>query len=193
MIQLRNNFTAFLILMIAFLTVISCQSEKELEKEEVPNIEIKTEEPEQILPVNEVDFIDTIVISKKHNPNSISCDLDGDKLTDHVTIVRNTLNDKYGFKIVFGNKKVQYLGMGKKVAGQDFDDIDWVGIFEVAPKGEKYYNNVSEDGEILSEDVVPEKDKIKLPNDGIFIHQEESCGGGIIYLKKGKFEWIQQE
>ena len=38
-----------------------------------------------------------------------------------------------------------------------------------------------------------EVDKIKLENDGICIHAEESCGGGIIYLNNGKYEWIQQE
>ena len=83
--------------------------------------------------------------------------------------------------------------MGKEIAGQGFDDIDWVGIFEVAPKNEIYYNNVNDDGEIIMEDEVKETDKIRLPNDGIFIHQSESCGGGVIYLKNGKFEWIQQE
>jgi len=136
---------------------------------------------------------ETIVISKKHKPNSIVCDLDGDRLSDTVQIVRNAKNEKYGLKIIFGNKKVKYLGMGKAIAGQGFDDLDWVGIFEVAPKNEIYYNNVDEDGTILTEDQVKESDKIKLTNDGIFIHQAESCGGGVIYLKNGKFEWIQQE
>lgn len=48
-------------------------------------------------------------------------------------------------------------------------------------------------GEIITEEEVQESDKIKLPNDGISIHADETCGGGIIYLNKGKFEWIQQE
>ncbi len=135
----------------------------------------------------------SIKISKIHKPNSIICDLDGDNLSDTVQIVMNTINKKYGLKIIFGNKKIEYLGMGKEIAGQGFDDIDWVGIFEVAPKNEIYYNNVNDDGEIIMEDEVKETDKIRLPNDGIFIHQAESCGGGVIYLKNGKFEWIQQE
>ena len=136
---------------------------------------------------------DNIIISKKHNPNSIFLDLDGDGLQDVVNIVQNIENQKYGLEILFGNKKLDYLGMGKDIAGQGIDDIDWVGIFEVAPKNEIYYNNVSDDGEILTEDQVKESDKIKLANDGIFIHQTESCGGGVIYLKNGKYEWIQQE
>ena len=142
---------------------------------------------------NDEKLKNSIKISKIHKPNSIMCDLDGDNLSDTVQIVMNTINKKYGLKIIFGNKKIEYLGMGKEIAGQGFDDIDWVGIFEVAPKNEIYYNNVNDDGEIIMEDEVKETDKIRLPNDGIFIHQSESCGGGVIYLKNGKFEWIQQE
>ena len=76
--------------------------------------------------------------------------------------------------------------------GQGFDDMEWIGIFEKAPKGDVYWNNV-ESGEIISEEDVKEANKIKLPNDGIYVHAAESCGGGVIYLKNGKFEWIQQE
>lgn len=135
---------------------------------------------------------DTILISEKHNPNSIVCDLDGDKLQDSVQIVLNKNNMKYGLKISFGNKNTEYLGMGIEVLGQGFDDLNWVGIFEVAPQNEIYYNNVDDVGNLITEEEVKETDKIKLPNDGIFIHQSESCGGGIIYLKNGKFDWIQQ-
>jgi len=136
---------------------------------------------------------DTIVISKKHDPNVVVCDMDGDSRLDTVHIVQNTINHKYGLKVSFGNKKTTYLGMGQDILGQGFDDIDWVGIFEKAPRGEVYYNNVSDEGEIMTEDEVDEKDKIKLPHDGVFIHQAEACGGGIIYMNNGKFEWIQQE
>lgn len=136
---------------------------------------------------------DTIIISERHHPNFILCDLDGDNLSDTVKIVLNSKNEKYGLKIIFGNKKMEYLGLGKDVLGQGFDDMIWVGVFEKAPKGEIYFNNINDEGEIIGEDEIKESDKIKLPNDGIFIHETEACGGGIIYLNNGKFEWIQQE
>lgn len=180
-------------LLISSLTFLSCQKEKTekitssnsaaLVKDTIP-----ISNQEQAPKAN-----DHIIISKKHNPNTISLDLDGDGLKDVVNIVQDLENQKYGLEILFGNKKIDILGMGKDIAGQGIDDIEWVGIFEVAPKNEIYYNNVSEDGEILTEDQVKESDKIGLPNDGIFIHQAESCGGGVIYLKNGKYEWIQQE
>src|SRR5690606_1779522 len=136
---------------------------------------------------------DTIVISKRHHPNSIVCDLDGDNLSDTVKIVLNRKNEKYGLEIIFGNEKVEYLGLGKDVLGQGFDNMAWIGVFEKAPKGEVYFNNVNDEGEIISEDEIEESDKIKLPNDGIFIHEAEASGGGVIYLHNGKFEWIQQD
>jgi hypothetical protein len=138
--------------------------------------------------------IDTIIVSNKHKISKILCDLDGDKLNETVEIVRSTKSGKSGLRIIFGNgSKTDYLGLGNDILGQGFDEIDWVGIFEKAPKNEIYWNNVNSEGEILSKDEINEVDKIKLLNDGIFIHAEESCGGGIIYLKNGKYEWIQQE
>lgn len=145
----------------------------------------------EILDSNE---IDSIQLSTNHKINTITCDLDGDNLDETIQIVRNTNNGKSGLKITYGNKtKIDYLGLGEEILNQGFDDLDWIGIFEVAPKNEIYFNNVSDEGEILSEEEVKDEDKIKLKNDGILIHAEESCGGGIIYLLNGKYQWIQQE
>ncbi|ADQ83009.1 hypothetical protein J5295_08755 [Riemerella anatipestifer] len=171
-----------------FFILESCNEKKEVTNStEIKSVKtadtlVKTEKTEE-----------TIILSTKHNPNFILCDLDGDDSSDRVEIVLNTKNEKYGLKITFGNGKTEYLGLGKEVLGQGFDDMSWIGIFEKAPKGEVYFNNVNDEGDIISEEEVKESDKIRLPNDGIFIHAEESCGGGVIYLNKGKFEWIQQE
>lgn len=146
---------------------------------------------------NEVEKIetqksDTIQLSLTHKVNKISCDLDGDGFNETVEIVRNIRNQKSGLCITFGDKKrIDYFGMGENILGQRIDEFDWVGIFKIAPKNNMYWNN--SDGEILSEDEIKESDKIKLLNDGIFIHALESCGGGIIYLDDGVYKWIQQE
>ncbi|AQY23256.1 hypothetical protein [Riemerella anatipestifer] len=178
-----------IIIAISFFFILeSCNEKKEVTNStEIKSVKtadalVKTEKTEE-----------TIILSTKHNPNFILCDLDGDGLSDRVEIVLNKKNEKYGLKITFGNGKIEYLGLGKEVLGQGFDDMNWVDIFEKAPKGEVYFNNVNDEGDIISEEEVKESDKIRLPNDGIFIHAEESCGGGVIYLNKGKFEWIQQE
>ena len=116
-------------------------------------------------------------------------------MNEIVEIVQSTPNKKSGLRIIFGNgNKTKYFGMGKNVLNQSFDNFDWIGEFEKAPKGEIYANNVDEiTGDILAENEIKEENKIKLINDGIFIHAEESCGGGIIYMENGKFKWIQQE
>lgn len=135
---------------------------------------------------------DTIQLSLTHKVNKITCDLDGDSLNETIEIVRNIKNGKSGLRIIFGNKKrIDFFGMGKNILGQRINDLDWVGVFKIAPKNNLYWSN--SDGEILSEDEIKESDKIKLVNDGIFIHALESCGGGIIYLDNGVYKWIQQE
>lgn len=189
MMNTKKNKAIIFILITFIVTVLSCQFEKE-EKLESQTIYAENED---VLQENILAYTDTIIISKEHDPNIIFCDLDGDELSDTVIIVQNVINEKYGLKITFGNNKVEYLGMGEDVLERGFDDLNWVGVFEVVPKGDTCWNNVSELGEIMDYEEIKEEDKIILPNDGIFIHASESCGGGVIYLNNGKFEWIQQE
>lgn len=172
------------------IATVSCKKETKTETSEITKNSLKTSaKEEQAIPNS-----DSIVISTKHKNNKILCDLDGDGLDETVEIVRGQKSNKSGLRIIFGNgKRTDYLGVGNDILQQGFDEIDWVGIFEKAPKNEVYFNNVNEDGEIIGEEEIKDEDKIKLLNDGIFIHAAESCGGGVIYLKNGKYEWIQQE
>lgn len=181
------------ILIILSVIIFSCKKETIAETKKVSTAQKdKIKNPRSNK--TEVQKVDTVEISNKHKINKILCDLDGDKLDETVEIVRSTINGKSGLRITYGNgKKTDYLGMGNAVLNQGFDEIDWVGRFEKASKDEIYWNNVSDDGEILTDEEIKEEDKIKLLNDGIFIHAIESCGGGIIYLKGDKYEWIQQE
>jgi hypothetical protein len=176
----------FSILIITTLLFISCK------KEDKQQTEIKTVKTDSIQkPIEDKNKADTIVISTKHKVNKIVCDLDGDNINETVEIVRS---GKSGLRITFENgNKTDYLGLGNNVLKQGFDEIDWVGIFEKASKNGLYWNNVNDDGEIMADEEIKEEDKIKLLNDRIYIHAEESCGGGVIYLKDGKYEWIQQE
>lgn len=136
----------------------------------------------------------TIVLSNTLKINKLIFDIDGDKTNDTIELVKNTINKKSGMRIKFGsNKKVKCFGMGNNILKQDLYNLDWVGVFEKVPKGEIYWNNVSENGDILIEEEIKEKDKVKLKNDAVFIHASESCGGGIIYFDNGEFKWIQQE
>ena len=139
------------------------------------------------------DYLENSENSTHDKFDAISCDLDGDKKTDIVRLTIGPINKKSGLEITFGNGQVSKLGFGEQVLDQGFDNFDWVGIFEKVQKGQLTWCNVNQDGEILPEDKIAEHDKILLPNDGIFVHQDESCGGGIIYFDKSKFNWIQRE
>lgn len=123
---------------------------------------------------------------------NITGDFDGDTKQDTAYIVADAASGKHGLKIILSTNKVDYFGMGKEVLNQGFDDLNWAGIFQTAPKGKSYANNVDEHGEIIT-DSIPAENWITLPNDGIYLHAEESCGGGVIYLDRGKYNWIQQE
>ena len=180
------------ILVIITLLFISCKKE---EKQQDNNLTtIKKDTLKKTGETENNNNADTIVISSKHKTNKILCDLDGDGLNETVEIVRSTKNKKSGLRITFGTgNKTDFFGMGNDILDQGFDEIDWAGIFEKAPKNELYWDNVGENGDILADEEIKETDKVKLINDGIFIHAEESCGGGIIYLEGGKYRWIQQE
>jgi len=179
------------ILILVVFTFISCK--KEIESESKKH-EITESDSIHILEKTQTENKDTIEISKKHKINKVLCDLDGDELNEIVEIVRSKKSGKSGLRIIFGSgNRTDYFGMGNTILEQGFDEIDWVGIFERAPKNEIYWNNVNAEGDILTDEEIKESDKIKLLNDGIFMHAEESCGGGIIYMKNGKYEWIQQE
>ena len=170
-----------IIAILIIITITSCKKENE-SQEKLERTKIEKEAN------------DTIRLSKKHKTNKITCDLDGDQLDEIVEIVESTKSGKSGLRIRFGNgKRTDYFGMGNPILKQGFNEIDWAKILEKAPKNETYWNNVNDEGELVSEEEIKESDKIKLINDGIFLHAEESCGGGIIYLKNGKYEWIQQE
>ncbi|MEM0576878.1 hypothetical protein [Flavobacterium polysaccharolyticum] len=178
-----------IVIVIVFI-FISCKKELVNQSKDLKKVSKDTLGSKEVLD----NKIDTIVISKKHKTNKILCDLDGDKLNEIVEIVRGEKSGKSGLRILFGNgKRTDYFGMGNNILNQGFDQIDWAEIFERAPKDEIYWNNVNDEGDIVSVEEIKEFDKIKLLNDGIFIHAKESCGGGIIYLKNDEYEWIQQE
>lgn len=182
-----------ILLILILITTAFCKKENEIQSKNTKSIKSKTVQ-KIIKTQTEKIHNDTIEMSKKHKSNKIICDLDGDKWNEIVEIVKSTKSGKSGLRIVFGNgKRTDYFGMGNDILKQGFDEIDWAGIFEKAPKNETYWNTINEEGEIVSEEEIKEVDKIKLLNDGIFIHAKENCGGGIIYLKNGKYQWIQQE
>ena len=171
-------------LIIPTLLFLSCK--QETVTIQIPQAKAKQQNSTQI--VQDITEDHTITRS-----SFILADIDGDTKQDSVIIIKDLHSNKEGLRIVFANAKVDTLGIVRNVANQDFDDISWAGIFEKAPKGERYASNVDENGEFRDVDKVSENEWVTLKADGIYIHAAESCGGGMIYLENGEYKWIQQE
>jgi hypothetical protein len=131
-------------------------------------------------------------ISKEHQPFMVIGYFNPDDILDTAILVRHKSTGKVALFIKHGRTDKSFFLKNGKGVGTDFDDFRWVGQFEVIKKGTKIWNNVI-DGEIVGEDQVPDNKKIALRTDGIFIHEDEGGGGGIIYFKNGKYVWVQQD
>ena len=122
---MQSNRFYFLILVFIFL--LSCkknQQKKDYINEKMNiNSEKIAKAKQNVNSISKID--DTIKISNKHKINTIKCDLDGDKLDETIQIVRNTKNKKSGLRIIYGNRKrIDFLGLGKDILNQGFDEID---------------------------------------------------------------------
>jgi len=131
-------------------------------------------------------------LSKEHQPFLVTGHFNPDKILDTAILVRHKSTGKDALFIKHGGTDKSLLLKNGKDVGNDFDDFNWVGQFEIMKKGRTIWNNVA-DGEIVGEDQVPADRKITLRTDGIFIHEDEGGGGGIIYFKNGKYVWVQQD
>lgn len=137
-------------------------------------------------------FDTTFEISKKHNPFILTGYFNQDKILDTAILVKQKTNKKGALFIKHGGTNQFFLLKDGKDLKTNFRDFSWVGQFEVIKKGTKIWNNVI-DGEIVGEDQVPNNRKIILQTDGILVHEDEGGGGGIIYFKNGKYNWMQQD
>jgi len=141
---------------------------------------------------NPFGFDTTYEVSKEHQPFMVTGYFNPDDILDTAILVRHTSTGKDALFIKHGGTGKSFLLKNGKDVGSDFDDFHWVGQFEVMKKGRKVWNNVV-DGEIVGDEQVSDNKKITLQNDGIFIHEDEGGGGGIIYFKNGKYVWVQQD
>ena len=149
---------------------------------------------QEILPTtfNAYGFDTAYEISKEHKPFMVTGYFNLDNDVDTAILVRHKSMGKDALFIKHGGTDKSFLLKNGKNAGTTFDDFNCVGQFSVIKKGTKVWDNVLND-EIVGEDQVPENRKFVLKTDGIFVHVDEASGGGIIYYKKGKYAWVQQE
>lgn len=121
----------------------------------------------------------------------VTGDFYGDKTEDIALLIK----DEYEVKLCIINyglePDIKILGNKQKWDSLNVDDFSWVGEFRAVKKGETLWSNYIDDFRNFED--VPESEKVQLDYDALFVHQSESCGGGFIFWKDGKFNWLQQE
>jgi len=124
--------------------------------------------------------------------NVINGDFNADGEDDFASLVTNKKNNFQGVIVIHKGDKHEYFVFG---AGQEIDgmeNLDWIDIFKVIPKGEIIAPTLvdSNTGDIIGDD---ETKKFKLIGTGIYMHVDESEGGGIIYWTGDKYNWYHIE
>lgn len=113
-------------------------------------------------------------------------DFYGDGIDDLALLIEK--DDKVNLCIINYTDTMSYYVFGDK---DNYDDYGWAGVFEKVNAGETLWSNYIDDFRSLED--VPDNEKVVLDYDAIYAHASESCGGGFIFWKDGKFNWLQQE
>ncbi len=133
---------------------------------------------------------DELTLNTKITPFYLKGDFFGDKKNDIVILLKNSNGET---KIGFINKGIEtkiYI-LGNENDPFNITDYSWVGIFEKVNKGEVLWSNYEDD--FIDFKDVPENKKIILNYNSLYMHASESCGGGFVFWKDKKFNWLQQE
>jgi hypothetical protein len=124
------------------------------------------------------------------HPFYLKGDFFGDKKSDIVVLLKNAKEEtKIGF-INYGQKTKIHI-LGNQNDPFQMTNYGWIGIFERVNKNEILWSNYEDDFVDFKD--VPENKKVKINYNALYMHASESCGGGFVYWKDGKFNWLQQE
>ncbi len=130
-------------------------------------------------------------IAHEKSPYYITGDFFNDKINDIAILLKDKDSTTKIIIINYSQQKRELHFLGKENDPFDITDYNWVGIFKKVESGEVLWSNYEDD--FIAFKDVPESKKVKLSYDAIYIHASESCGGGFVYWKDGKFNWLQQE
>jgi len=168
------------------LTLANCQEKtvQQPEKTPVPVAE-QLNQPEEEQP--------SFVLSPDHITNKITLDIDGDGKPDQVEIVKSTTDGLYGITIKRGNGIFDIIGpltgSTHRALPEDMEDLIWAQDVSVAEKNTVIYEVTDADGDLRSEEDVPEDEKTTLPYESLHLSIPESCGSGLLYWLDGTYHW----
>lgn len=132
----------------------------------------------------------SLSISSEMEPFFLRGDFFGDHVNDLVVLLENNKNQTMIGFINYGNNTKVYI-LGTENDPFNMYDYSWVGIFQKVKKGEVLWSNYEDD--FVEYKDIPENKKVRLNYNALYLHASESCGGGYVFWKDGKFTWLQQE
>jgi len=146
------------------------------------------EEPTILTPFPEFD--DYTLITDEYIPQTqIEGDFFGDNTDDIAVLVRKNNLIHIGIIDYGTDTLIKFIGDTEDNLKRD--DYSWIGIFKSVPSGDTLWSNYVDDFRDLEE--VPFDERVVLNYDAIYAHASESCGGGFIFWKDNKWNWLQQE
>ena len=133
---------------------------------------------------------ENLKINESKSPFYLEGDFYGDGINDIAVLLENKAGaTKIGIINYNKNNSLHILGNLNNPSNEA--DYGWTGIFKKVDKGVVLWSNYEDDFVDFKD--VPENKKVKLKYNSLYLHASESCGGGFIYWKNGKFNWLQQE
>lgn len=119
----------------------------------------------------------------------IKGDFFGDETEDIAILVNKDEETKIAFIDYGTESKIKFLGIGKDSIG--ISDYAWAEVFNSVKKLDTLWSNYVDGFRDIHE--VPLNEKIVLNYNAIYVHMLEACGGGFIFWKDNKWNWLQQE
>lgn len=129
------------------------------------------------------------VLNTASDSYHIKGDFYGDMTEDIALLIKDSTGTKIGIIDYGTDLTINIIGIGEDSLGGT--DYSWIGIFSTVPKGDVLWSNYEDDWRDL--DDIPENEKIILNYNAVYTHAAESCGGGFIFWKDNKWNWLQQE
>ncbi|MFD0962789.1 hypothetical protein [Pseudofulvibacter geojedonensis] len=131
---------------------------------------------------------DKYLLSSQIEPNILTADFNGDGKDDKVTIIQEKASQKIGLLFQHSDGSHYIVGAGKVFTDDGWDDMNWLGVFEIDrnKKQEEFIYSESNESEELFE-----IKEIKIPNIGVVIREEEGSGG-LLYFNGKEYQYLHQ-
>lgn len=129
-------------------------------------------------------------LSTAYKTFALKGDFFGDGISDDLYRRTDTNGDTR--LIIVNHQKDGFKIYGLGGAKDPFNITSYnFGILHKVDKQTPLWSNFTDDFREFKD--VPKSEIVKLNYDAIYVHNEEACGGGYIFWKNGKWNWLQQE